>query len=124
MAISPDEERSEELNEVFKSLATPEKRQALYVMRHLEEVDLDDLVANLQLPSGKSYDQMRTSIAHVHMPQLEGAGLLEYERDSDTVRYLGPGEELEGLFDELLKESYEFEFGQGYEFDDAEDDLE
>lgn len=44
---------------------------------------------------GGAVDSVRTALHHVHLPKLEGAGVVDYDADDGTVTYRGPtsGEE-------------------------------
>lgn len=40
-------------------------------------------------PSREDVDEALTALHHVHLPKLDDAGFVEYDRDEETVTYLG-----------------------------------
>lgn len=62
-----------------------------------EWVDREELVVSLSRRRGSPDRRcIDLQLHHVHLPRLEDAGVLDYDRDAARVRYLGD-EELERL---------------------------
>ena len=84
------------LTTVFELLASSRRRYALYRMHASRTgvVQMDDLVehvANLEVDGGEAGNdhraRIRIDLGHNHVPRLVGAGLVEYDQRSRTLRY-------------------------------------
>jgi len=90
--------------ERHRLLAIPRRRTVVSFLasRPDGEIPLDDLVAvvaECERPSsgpGTHRERVTTDLHHVHLPKLEGAGVLFYDLDDLTVEYHG-SERLESL---------------------------
>ena len=65
------------LNEVFKAIADPTRREILRLLRH-EEMSAGDVAAR--------FDMTRPTISH-HFAVLKAAGLITSRRDGQTIWY-------------------------------------
>ena len=65
------------LNEVFKAVADPTRREILRLLRH-EEMSAGDLAAR--------FDMTKPSMSH-HFAVLKAAGLLTSRREGQTIWY-------------------------------------
>jgi DNA-binding transcriptional ArsR family regulator len=78
------------LDAVLDAMASPWRRRILYLLRERGPVGLDDLVDwlgtwNEVVDHGADglpddVEMLRVRLHHVHLPKLEDAGLVEYER--------------------------------------------
>jgi len=81
---------SRPIDSAFTALSDPCRRAVCrYAMRTdattFEHADIADYVVD-RAPEGMSDRRtVATKLRHVHLPKLEEAGLLEYERDSGVV---------------------------------------
>jgi len=67
---------------MFEALANAQRRQLLVAL-----LDQDPQQEGLRLPEDihegeKALDVLQTELHHLHLPQLEEAGFIEWERDS------------------------------------------
>jgi DNA-binding transcriptional ArsR family regulator len=82
-------------DQVFEVLKSPRRRYALYYLRReggiVELSDLTDQVAvweNETTPSGLTSEQRKRvyiSLYQTHLPKLDDAGIVEYDRDEGTI---------------------------------------
>lgn len=88
------------LDQVFELLSNSRRRYALYYL-----TDQSDGVATLETltehvvaleqrlgtvngtHTTDRHTSVRTALTHTHLPKLEDAGVLDYDRRSETVRY-------------------------------------
>lgn len=100
-AVSPDV--------ALRLLAEQRRRKVLRFLANNGEkpVPLDNLAA--KITDGEStgneeemdsYDSVVTSLYHSHLPKLQEAGLVEFDRQDSTVRYRRH-EDVEGLLDHV-----------------------
>lgn len=101
--------RTASLDETFDALADRRRRE---VLRHLREspdesATLRELTAHLasaevegEAAPADGHDRVATTLAHVHLPKLDGHGVVAYDADGGTVRYRGD-RALEHLLDAL-----------------------
>ncbi|WP_209019667.1 DUF7344 domain-containing protein [Halorussus marinus] len=95
------------LSRVFGALAEPRRRYVLYYLREHGRARVDDLaiqigawerdVATAEL-SVDDVEQITLELVHTHLPKLEDAGLVGYDRRTETVSYDYPP----SLLDEAL----------------------
>jgi DNA-binding transcriptional ArsR family regulator len=95
------------LDAVLDAMASPWRRRILYLLRERGPVGLDDLADGLGtwnevvdhgadgLPD--DVEIVRVRLHHVHLPKLEDAGLVEYERGEPVALA-----QLSGDIEELL----------------------
>lgn len=71
---------------------------------------VDDIVSHLADRDGEepSHDDLYTQIHHVHLPKMDDAGLLDYDKRSGGLRY-GPDPRLPEWLD-FIEEHYDEEF--------------
>lgn len=84
------------LDRLLTSLSSHRRRAALYYLRENGVTDVDELAkyvastsndapeANL---SGEQFERAKATLIHSDLPRLREAGIIEYERRSETVRY-------------------------------------
>jgi DNA-binding transcriptional ArsR family regulator len=80
-----DRESESELDRIFSLLASRTRRQLLqYLDCHQRPVSVRKLAAELSetLPSPRSTE---VELYHRHLPALEAAGLIEWNREDETV---------------------------------------
>lgn len=94
-AARDDSERSASLTTVFDLLARGPRRQLLYWLHRHDDrtVTLDALVQRLEEygSTGPADDSssLRVSLHHVHLPKLDDAEVVDYDREKGEVRYRG-----------------------------------
>jgi len=88
---SPSSPSQNRLDELHRALADDRRR---LVLRHLSTTDgdvatVDDLVDEVVAEEDRAVDRERVAVAihHGALPHLDGAGLVEYDARSRTVRY-------------------------------------
>ena len=93
-----DAAASDRLDELFSVLSNRRRRRVLYSLVDGEEsvVECSQLVRRLAdgpATIGASDDSSEAAVArdlhHVHLPRLEDAGIVEYDRRQGTVRFDG-----------------------------------
>lgn len=81
---------------LLSMMADQQRRAVLRVLleRSDEAMSVDELVATLTDEESRSPDDQQEtakkttiSLYHVHLPKLAEAGLVEFDQQSDTVRY-------------------------------------
>jgi DNA-binding transcriptional ArsR family regulator len=81
---------------LIELVSSPRRRTLLYNLksRSADEVSLDQLVEevhnidrSLPIRDAPSRENVRTELVHVHLPMLRDAGIVRYDRDSETIRY-------------------------------------
>lgn len=85
------------LDQVFDLLADRRRRYALYYLYDTTDGvatvgELADHVMALEDESAEPEDRrlaVLTALEHVHLPKLEDAGVLEYDKRSSSIRYWG-----------------------------------
>ena len=87
------------VDEALSALAHPTRRCVLYYLKDEEVADLEELGAVVAaMKSGTppddvpadERDRMAAELAHTHLPKLDEALFVEYDRRSQTVRYADP----------------------------------
>lgn len=88
------EMEDDEWDDVIASITGERRRDVLSVLESKEESVRRDVLAHeiaAREANGQSWadavDSVRTELHHVHLPKLEGAGLVEYDADDGTVTY-------------------------------------
>lgn len=81
----------EEINQRFQLLDQYERR---CIIRFLQDAETDpvsvcEVVNHLQKqdPTPDQHDKLAIALRHRHLPKLAGADALEFDSDSETVRY-------------------------------------
>lgn len=86
--LSPDE--------VFELLANHRRRYVLHYLRLAESnvTEFEPLIEwvvdhldDQNAPREEQYEQLETSLHHVHLPQLAASGVVDYDWRSRTIRY-------------------------------------
>lgn len=73
-------------------MSNPETRRAAYVLTDMEDdsISYQDLAESLQEKGiRKDREDINRMLHHQTIPKMEGLGVLEYDRRSETVRYRG-----------------------------------
>jgi DNA-binding transcriptional ArsR family regulator len=89
--IKTSDERSSvlSLDEIFDVLVSPRRRKALYVLyERSKPVGVDDLAAAVAAEMEVDADRLgriAISLDHTHLPKLEQARLVSYDRKRGTV---------------------------------------
>lgn len=96
---SAGDDRGDRLDELFELLRPARRRQLLYYLQDLErgETTLERAVRAVSAfdsstdPPGNvpRRQAVRVSLAHIHLPRLDAAGVVEYDHRSGSVRYEG-----------------------------------
>ncbi|WP_331233248.1 DUF7344 domain-containing protein [Natronorarus salvus] len=83
------------LDAIFGALATERRRSIVRCLAdHGSPLTLDVLAdvlasaehsAGTERPNSEAVDEVYTSLYHVHLPKLADAGIVEYDRQGDTV---------------------------------------
>lgn len=77
---------SQSLDDVFEVLSANRRRHALYVLyRRSDSTTVRDLADALTPESGTDTARTTAALAHVHLPKLDDAGVVEYDREAGTV---------------------------------------
>ncbi len=76
------------LDEIFDVLVSSRRRAVLYELHgRSEPMTLPDLVAAVRaIEAAQSRKQVAVALDHVHLPKLQQAGLVEYDRYEKTVQ--------------------------------------
>lgn len=77
---------------VLDVLSDPRRRDALRILIGERSLPVDELATKMARgvgretgTAGASPDEVATELYHWHLPQLENAGFVEYDRDAETV---------------------------------------
>ncbi|MFC4549530.1 MULTISPECIES: DUF7344 domain-containing protein [Halorussus] len=109
---------SEELSqdEVFEVLKSPRRRYALYYLRREGgEADLSDLTEqvaaweNETTPAALSTEQRKRvyiSLYQTHLPKLDEANIVEYDRDAGVVRLGSRSSDLDIYLGDVSREEF------------------
>lgn len=90
---------SDQLDTVFDLLATTRRRYLLY---HLTELHSDESTVETAVAGVRAFDfvegddeflprrqSIRIELVHTHLPRLDAADVLDYDRQKGEIRYLG-----------------------------------
>jgi DNA-binding transcriptional ArsR family regulator len=79
----------EQIDLVFRAMAHPLRREALALLARRDDVaDVVELADRLgHLSEGKTDEQLRVALHHVHLPLLRDAGLVEYDARTGIARH-------------------------------------
>ncbi|MFB6107593.1 MAG: winged helix-turn-helix domain-containing protein [Haloplanus sp.] len=76
-----------DLDERLRALADPTRRRILLAVAETAPRSADALVDRDDAPAGAEDEQKRhIRLHHVHLPQLDEAGLVDWDRDRNQVR--------------------------------------
>ncbi|WP_135829866.1 DUF7344 domain-containing protein [Halorussus halobius] len=96
MDATPGEDRGsaqQSLDELFDVLSAERRRHALYVLyRRTEPTTVRDLADAVAAECGVDLARVTADLAHVHLPKLADAGLVEYDREGGTVALDDPSD--------------------------------
>ncbi|WP_247002256.1 DUF7344 domain-containing protein [Halosolutus gelatinilyticus] len=98
-ASSTAEWNDEELDDSFRILSDPVRRHLLRrLSRERDVATIDELCDGLPTGStGKPLgDETRIALLHAHLPMLADAGIIDFDRERETVRYRS-GHRIESL---------------------------
>ena len=76
--------RTQTLDVLFDALAQPARRRILTALAQSNPRD-DDEFAPEDFATDEERDTFLTSLHHVHLPHLEDAGFVEWDRETETV---------------------------------------
>ena len=87
------EHTSEEIDQRLALLGKYERRCIIHFLQEAktDRVSIDELVNHLQKQDSTSdeHDKLAIALHHSHLPQLGTVDAVDYDRDSETVRYNG-----------------------------------
>jgi hypothetical protein len=90
-ACYPD--RAREVNAVLETLADELRREVVYYFERIQDsssASVSDIVSYLDTETpGTDPKQIHTSLIHTHLPKLDRRGWVDYDKQTDTVRYHG-----------------------------------
>lgn len=99
---------TEEIDQRFALLDKYERRCIIHLLQEAEadRVSVSDVVSHLQRQDSTSdeHDELAVDLHHNHLPQLDTVGAVEYDPNSETIRYNGD-EFIEALI-ELTPETH------------------
>ncbi len=97
---------TEEIGQRLALLGKYERRCIIHLLQEAEanRVSFSDVVSHLQKQNSTSdeHDKLAVDLHHNHLPQLDTVGTVDYDRDSETVRYDG-----DELVESLLESTQE-----------------
>jgi len=79
-----------ELDDVFRLLANARRRKIVAVLDSIDAnwIERDRLLVDLaSTDDSMDATEVRNALHHVHLPMLEDLELIEYDRQSETIRY-------------------------------------
>lgn len=109
LTAAEESEDEEYLNDVFATLADSERRRILYTLEHEENQysTLNGLTALMTMNPAEQ-DSVKTSLHHVHLPQLDDLGWVEYNRDTQEVTLSVTRDmEPDGILLDYIEQAYE-----------------
>lgn len=80
---SSRDDRATPTDAVFDVLSDPTRRDTLRILFGERELPVEELAARLSTDDGEA--GVDAELYHWHLPQLENAGFVEYDRDAGTV---------------------------------------
>lgn len=91
MPASRSPSQSNQLDELFSVLADPERRA---IISHLQEMSgsvasLEDLATVLASRTDRDRAYARIRLHHAHLSTLADTAIIEYDSDTNTIRYHG-----------------------------------
>lgn len=107
------------LGEIFDAMTDRRRRYVLYYLQEEEIAEIETLAAHVtaweqnisvETVSDDDYSSVQIDLFHNHLPKLQAAALVEYDRRSLTVRYRAPS----GLFNEILRFAKKIERPQSH----------
>lgn len=103
------EDLTDEFNELFSSLANEQRRFIMYQLLNqtgtTTSEDLAEAVADSPKIESSSYDAVKTTIQHRHLPELEKAGYVDIDADSGLVNVTIDSKQARYLIDYVAEES-------------------
>ncbi|WP_435153056.1 DUF7344 domain-containing protein [Haladaptatus sp. DFWS20] len=114
-AIRPLDEASLDSDQPMKAileiLANERRRCIIYYLREHESAVVDTLIDHVRAhewggspvsPDPSQRERLRVELLHAHLPKLENAGVVEFERTGEYVEYVTASETFE-LFVQLAE---------------------
>lgn len=98
----------ERLGEIFEAMTDQRRRYVLYFLQEEEVADIETLAEHVaaweqditvEAVSEDEVTNVQIDLFHTHLPKLQDAGLVEYDRRSRTARYRLPS----ALINKLLQ---------------------
>ena len=78
---------------VFEVLADGHRRTLVAYLRRANEATVEELATAIEAQESEFQgDDPVIRLSHVHLPKMADAGLIEYERSSGQVEYVGGSE--------------------------------
>jgi DNA-binding transcriptional ArsR family regulator len=91
-------------DEIFDVLAHQQRRHILTTLLDCsEEMTVSELAEVTGSKTGDDAERIEVGLYHSHLPRLDGMGIVEYDRDAETVEPTPAVTELEPFF-ELVNE--------------------
>jgi hypothetical protein len=75
----------DQLEDLFRALSDPYRRQLLVALLEANPQDDDDTDPLDHLDSGEQSAVVESSLHHVHLPKLEALGFIEWDRESGQI---------------------------------------
>ncbi|MFC5969928.1 hypothetical protein ACFPYI_01155 [Halomarina salina] len=98
MSTRPDDrtdETTEDRTEMYDAMSHPHRRWAVDAVETCGALDLQGVVAHVLRREGLTGEDSRQNVAvglyHVHLPKLDDAEFVEFDRDEQTV---APGDRI------------------------------
>jgi hypothetical protein len=85
------------LSEKFDILSHPVRRRLLVAVNDKNPQDEDDLASNSIVGDGENLEMLEQEMYHCHLPKLEEAGFINWDRDTGTITRGPRFEEIEPL---------------------------
>lgn len=96
---------------ILEMLANERRRCIIYYLREHESAVVDTLIDHVRTherggkpvsPDPSRRERLRVELLHTHLPKLENAGVIEFERTGEYVEYAATSETFE-LFVQLAE---------------------
>ena len=87
-----------ELTEIFETLANARRRRVVYFLAENEDAAVSieqvaEYVCRVEpardAPESRRREEITADLHHTHLPRLAGAGMIDYDRRTKAVRYVG-----------------------------------
>ena len=70
----------------FRAVLRAQKRRVLEAVAEEGTIDGSPILRDGEVVSAEEYSTLVYELHHVHLPELEAAGGIEFDREEDTVR--------------------------------------
>lgn len=92
-------EKGVTMSQVFGALSHPTRRRILATMREQNSPGEDELETVEFLPRGEPGDRIEIQLRHKHLPHLDEAEFIDWDRETDTITRGPRFEEIEPLLE-------------------------